>query len=105
ADAYYLPFTRFWELALGGLLAWTMNSMNDKELKVSPVTSTGLSAAGFALLLLSMVWFDKTTHFPGWWALMPTIGTVLVIFAGDHAWPNRTLLTNRWMVLIGIISY
>lgn len=51
-------------------------------------------------------WFiDKDSHFPGIWALLPVLGTVLVISAGPQAWTNRTILSNKIVVWFGLISY
>jgi len=33
------------------------------------------------------------------------LGAMLLIAAGSKAWINRTILTNKWMVSIGLISY
>jgi hypothetical protein len=48
---------------------------------------------------------DRGMIYPGWWAAVPTIGTALVIWAGADAWVNRTLLSPRPIVFIGLISY
>jgi peptidoglycan/LPS O-acetylase OafA/YrhL len=117
--AFYLPVPRFWELALGGLLAWHTQAHSDEspskaasvekctrwQAQFFPVAMHLLSVAGLLLLFVSMTWFDKTTRFPGVRAIVPTLGTVLVILAGERAWPNRVLLAHRWMVFIGLISY
>ncbi len=38
-----------------------------------------LSLAGLALILASIVSFDTTTPFPGWPALLPVAGTLLIL--------------------------
>jgi hypothetical protein len=43
--------------------------------------------------------------FPGWWALLPTLGTVLLIGAGPTAAINQRLLSNKYLVYVGLISY
>jgi peptidoglycan/LPS O-acetylase OafA/YrhL len=116
--AFYLPVPRFWELALGGLLAWHTRAYDRESPSDAcgiqkctgwraqfPVAMHLLSVAGLLLLVLSMTLFDKTTRFPGVRAMVPTVGTVLVILAGEQAWPNRLLLAHPWMVFIGLISY
>ncbi len=116
--AFYLPVPRFWELALGGLLAWHSKAYGREPPSDTrsiekcagwrarfPVAMNLLSVAGLLLLLLSMTCFDKTTRFPGVRAMVPTLGTVLVILAGERAWPNRMILSQPWMVFIGLISY
>ncbi|MEO8677649.1 MAG: acyltransferase family protein [Vicinamibacterales bacterium] len=43
--------------------------------------------------------------YPGWSALAPTVGALLVIAAGPSAWCNRVVLARPGPVLIGLISY
>ena len=47
----------------------------------------------------------KESAFPGYCALLPTLGTFLVISAGPDAWLNKYALSNRIMVAVGLISY
>lgn len=48
---------------------------------------------------------NQNDRFPGWWALLPTIGTVLLIAAGPSSWLNRSVLSRDPAVLVGLISY
>ena len=48
---------------------------------------------------------NEELDFPGIWALLPVIGTMLVISAGANTWPNRILLSNKILVWFGLISY
>lgn len=66
--------------------------------------SNVFSVGGFALLLLAMAWFDETVPFPGAAALLPILGTVMVIL-GKGGLINRTLLSARPIVFVGLISY
>ena len=43
--------------------------------------------------------------YPGWWALLPVVGTALIIWAGQHTWINRKILADHKLVFIGLISY
>jgi hypothetical protein len=43
--------------------------------------------------------------FPGWWAIFPTVGAVLIISAGMQSWFNRTILSNCVLVWFGLISF
>jgi len=95
--AFYLPVTRFWELLAGALLAFFVL----KEEKFSNFKSV----AGLTLLALTFVLLHGQRDFPGWWALLPVLGTVLLVSAGPSAWINRHLLANRAMVYVGLISY
>ena len=50
------------------------------------------------------LWLDGSIY-PGWSALAPTLGAVLVIAAGSAASMNRSWLSMRAMVFVGLISY
>jgi hypothetical protein len=51
------------------------------------------------------VGISSNKTFPGFWALLPAIGTYLIIAAGPNAWLNRAVLASRPCRYIGIISY
>jgi hypothetical protein len=103
AMAYYSPQSRVWELAIGAMLAQVQNAGHSAAL--DRLGGDGFrSAAGLALIAVSVVILTKEASFPGWWALLPTLGAALVISA-QRAWLNRAVLSNRWMVLVGLISY
>ncbi|WP_373502411.1 acyltransferase family protein [Aestuariivirga sp.] len=97
--AFYLPFTRFWELAVGGLLAATAPSI-----ALSAPLRNAASGIGAALLAASFSILDSNA-FPGAWALLPVAGSALVIAAGPNAPFNAIVLGSRVPVFIGLISY
>lgn len=106
---FYLPVTRFWEFAAGGLLAFLGSSdrANDAPsffgLSTPPLRN--VFAATGVLLLLAGFSFTSDRSFPGWWGLLPVLGSFLLIGAGPQAWINRKVLATRWLVFIGLISY
>jgi peptidoglycan/LPS O-acetylase OafA/YrhL len=106
SSAFYLPIPRFWELLLGAILAYGLQHQGRvfRALGGSPVLANLLSAAGLGLLVAGLSLIDKNKTFPGWWALLPTVGAAALI-ASPNAWLNRRLLANRVMVWIGLISY
>ncbi|MCE0723596.1 MULTISPECIES: acyltransferase family protein [Legionella] len=63
------------------------------------------SLMGFILLGISLLFINKTKIFPGWWAILPNIGTLLIILAGPRAWFNKVILSNRILIWIGLISF
>ncbi len=58
------------------------------------------SLAGIALIALALVVVQSGPGFPGWWALLPTLGAGLLIAAGPQAVANRRLLALPPMVSI-----
>jgi peptidoglycan/LPS O-acetylase OafA/YrhL len=107
ADAsFYLPFSRLWELFMGaGLALYVQKNIHTWESHLNPAGRTAVGIAGLAMLFWSIFWINQYDPFPGWVALLPTVGTALVIFAGPLAWANRTLLSWKPVVLIGLFSY
>lgn len=101
---FFLIPTRAWELLIGSILAFFTVSKS-KFLQVSPTNSTLLSLVGLSLLMISIFVFDSSVRFPSIFALVPTIGTALIIaFPDSNKWSSH-LLSNRLLVGIGLISY
>ena len=99
--AFYSPIARFWELIIGGLLAYlTLNKPG-----IIAKHCNMQSFLGLTLLIVSLVFINKARAFPGWWALLPTLGAALLISAGSSAWFNQIVLSNRVAVWFGKISY
>jgi len=99
AAAFYLPATRIWEFMIGALLAYAGTRA------WIPQRQDTISAIGFALLAVSFCLINKGTAFPGWAALLPTLGAAAIIAAGADARLNRILLANKAAVFLGLISY
>lgn len=104
--AFYWPLTRFWELLFGAALAYVglIFQRGDMDAVKAGWLRSSCSIAGAMLLVAAVVWV-KEKSFPGFWALIPTIGAVLIIAAGKDAWLNRVFLSSRILVWIGLISY
>lgn len=105
AAAFFLPFSRAGELAIGALLALD-KSRPASVFRPWPATRLDiLSVAGLLLLIASIAGTRGGRHFPGLWSLPPTVATAMLIAAGPHALVNRYLLQARLLVGIGLISY
>ncbi len=76
--AYFSPFTRTWELALGAALALSAPIL----VRVPPRWSAFMGWSGLLAIAAAAVMFSSRTPFPGYAALLPTVGTALVICAG-----------------------
>lgn len=102
SGAFFLLPTRGWELLIGVFAAFYLKY--NTHLKSHAVNQI-LSLLGFGMIAYSIVAFDKTTPFPSLYALIPTIGTGLLILC---AVPNtfiHKLLSIKFIVGIGLISY
>lgn len=98
---FYSPFTRFWELMIGCGLAYRHIDKQD----ISSRNSNFLSVAGAFMIALSLILFQGQQGYPGWEALVPTCGTCLLIAAGPDSVMNRRILSGRFLVWVGLISF
>ena len=104
-EAFYSPVTRVWELALGAALACA-TPLTTRWWRRLPGSARGLaSVAGLALVLESVFSIGLGKAFLGLRAALPTTGAALLIETGPHAWLNRTVLSRRILVWVGLISY
>ena len=102
---FYSPYTRFWELSLGSILAYLTVFDKSWVRHLSPVQRDIQSVVGASLLVVALVVMESSDAFPGWWALLPTMGAVLLIASGSFAWVNRRILSSRLLVWLGLISF
>ena len=101
--AFFSLPTRAWQLGAGGLVALTATRWQRLPPRAAAITGW----TGLALILLACTWLSTTTPSPGVAALLPTLGTVLVIAAGCAA-PTQgceRVLGTTPMRAIGRISY
>ena len=108
--AFYSLHSRFWELLIGGVLAYVELKWPDYKEKIISYWSleaknNALSAIGLGLILGAVFFFEEGKYFPGWRALLPTMGSVLIIAAGAGACINKYVFSNKLAVFIGLISY
>ncbi|CAM8620468.1 COG1835 Predicted acyltransferases [Oxalobacteraceae bacterium] len=108
---FFFPVTRMWELLSGCLLASLARSNTGSvaaikaKLGTNRVINEALSILGLVLLISGVFLLDQELSFPGIWALVPVFGTCCIILAGHQSWVNQSLLANRPLVWIGLISF
>ena len=102
-----MPYTRFWELSSGALLAYFNCFAKTKvESESSIKRANYLSIAGFVVLALGFLILKNSAHnFPGVKAILPILGSVLIIAAGPNAIFNKYILSHKVLVFLGLISY
>ena len=105
ATFYLLP-TRAWELGLGVLLALAI--VQPPRNRLSREIS---SALGLLMIVAACLWISRDFMFPGLRALLPCLGSALLIWSGmgdvaeGDAPATRRLLTLRPIVFVGLLSY
>jgi peptidoglycan/LPS O-acetylase OafA/YrhL len=101
---FYSPMTRFWELLLGAALV----RFADRRMNLTghgAHIQHALGILGILAIAAAAATLDKEKPFPGWWAILPTMGAALIIYAGPQSWISRWFLSNPVMVWVGLISY
>lgn len=133
ATFYLLP-TRGWELLIGALTAFYLAneglgpyqqvsspSARQPQSPESPQSlparrqllrpslrhalNQGLSLLGLLLIAYAVLAFDKGTPFPSLYALVPTLGTALIILFATEQTLVGKLLGSKVLVGIGLVSY
>ena len=101
--AFFLLPTRGWELLIGAFAAFYFSNRNRKDF------SRGLSEVGgwlgVVLIFYAVFTYSKDTPFPGFYALVPTVGTVLIILFATQQTTVGKFVGNKAFVSIGLISY
>ena len=106
-DFFLTPY-RAWEFLGGSLLAWWhYDKGHEDEL---PSYREAFSWMGVLLLGLGMACVHTGDAYPGWRALLPVTGTLMLMEGGagtgvSGAWVNRKILSHTAVVWIGLISY
>lgn len=101
---FFLAPSRAWELLIGSLLAY-LEQYRPAWLRVSLRAKDVLSFTGLVLLLYAILAFNARTPFPGIHALVPTLGAVLIIAYATAGTLTGRILSMRWAVGVGLVSY
>lgn len=90
--AFYLLPTRAWEMLAGGLVFLLSDKINLSAAKAKLVETTGI-----ILLLYSIFAYDGLVPWPSWNALVPVIGSMLVLLAArqESIWTSN--YTAQWL--------
>lgn len=99
---FFLPFSRFWELLIGSVLAFI-------ELKYgrtkNPISTQTLPIIGLFLIIHSILFFDANTPHPSFQTLIPILGVSLVLAFCSTDEAVGKMLSLKPIVGIGLISY
>jgi hypothetical protein len=98
---YYLPYSRFWEISAGALLALAGSRFD----KIPDLVKAVGGWIGLVAIVSAAVIFSETTVFPGYAALLPIVGTVFVLIAGSAKFGPVSLLSIEPMQSLGARSY
>ena len=107
--AFYLTPFRIFEFSMGALIAHVSYMRVWKRLSENVLICEGLFIAGFSMIIFCVLVYKGTTPFPGYNAVLPCAGTVLILLSGaseQQQGPLGSLVlcnpVSRWL---GQISY
>jgi peptidoglycan/LPS O-acetylase OafA/YrhL len=97
-NVFYFPEYRLWELGMGGLLALRAPTINARwaHLPLALISLIAILAVSFIL--------NESSLFPGYWALVPVMGTFFIILCSRGTLVG-TMLSGNIITYIGRISY
>ena len=93
--AFFSPFTRAWELALGAMVALAAQHFA----KVPSAVAAIVTWAGLTAIMVAAVVYNAQTPYPGLYAALPVCGAAMVIAAGTA---NPTFGVER---LLGTLPF
>jgi len=91
--AFYQMPSRIWQFSLGALIcfAFLPNALTRNNAIEKLLFNKIVLLIGLALIFISSITMHPALTYPGFWALIPSLGTVLVIMAGQ----SKTIYSNR----------
>ena len=104
---FYLLPTRAWELSIGAGIAYYFlyRKQTVRTLLSHKSVNEALGLLGLLMISYAVYVFDKGTPFPSLYALVPTVGTGLIILFSSSQTMVGRLLSIKPLVAVGLISY
>lgn len=99
SSIFYLAPFRVFEFAIGASMVWLIQYQPARRLWAELAVIVGL-----LMIVAAAVLYTEATLFPFYNALLPCLGTALIIHSGTAVYSGR-ILTNKISVGIGLISY
>jgi peptidoglycan/LPS O-acetylase OafA/YrhL len=96
---FFLTPFRIYEFCIGAFVVWA-----DKHKPKKNYIKEIMLMLGLGLVVYGIIAFDRNTYFPSYRALIPCVGTGMIIYAGTADHIGR-LLKSRTLVFIGLRSY
>jgi peptidoglycan/LPS O-acetylase OafA/YrhL len=104
--AYFATPSRVWEFVVGAMLCFVPKAVDGGNV-LGEIARSLLAWAGIMSIALAALTFSGDTVFPGYAALLPTLGTAAVIYAGNTStkWSVSRLSQFKPIQYVGDISY
>ena len=99
---FYLLPTRVWELFCGAILA---KIEIDYRRDNHNIYNNIFPVLGIILIFFSFIYFDNDTLHPSFITIVPVLGTALIIWYSNEKSIITKILSNKYLVGLGLISY
>ncbi|HCM9354154.1 TPA: acyltransferase [Enterobacter kobei] len=93
-SAYFMIYSRAWEMMLGGLAFAYPLHLSDRKKRYC-------EALGLAIIICSIIFMSEDISWPGYMAVVPVFGAYLCIIANNE----KSILSNITFQKIGLWSY
>lgn len=100
---FYFTLSRGWELLTGALIS--ILSFKGYLKNSNKILSELFSILGLFLIFIPIFFLNKQSTFPGLSTLFPVIGTSLIIIFSKENSFTKKILSNKFFVFVGLISY
>ncbi|GAA0305828.1 peptidoglycan/LPS O-acetylase OafA/YrhL [Gracilibacillus halotolerans] len=100
--AYFNTFARIWEFSLGAILALLLPYISlSRNIRII------IGWIGLGIIVLTGLVLPVSTMFPGYVALLPTFGVIMVILSAEkyESFGVANFLSSKTLMFIGSISY
>lgn len=105
AGFYLLP-SRAFELLIGAIISWYLIERQNKLAKIHSLALRQVgSIFGVVLIVIAIITLDNKLPFPGFLALIPTLGAACIIICATQGTMIHKILASKIFVGIGLISY
>lgn len=89
--SFFLLHTRAWEMISGGLVFFC-----SKKIILTSSVRKKLEWLGFFIIIFSIFWLKPTDVWPGYLALLPVAGAMLVLLANSDGWFTNNKI-SQWL--------
>lgn len=104
--AFYMMPSRLWQFSVGALVFLLGSRRAGRRSDGSAIAAWALMlAAGLGAIFWSAYQLNPETRYPGVSAILPTLGTALILAAGEHKGLVCNPLNSRALVWLGDRSY
>lgn len=109
SGAFYLLPARIFQFSSGASLALLLMKYKNLPFLATSFNRNMLFILGLISILGATTVLDETTPYPGYYALIPTLGCIFILLAGSssagQATIGKLILENKVAVWLGRISY